>query len=224
MYIKSITAKKTATRLKTLREHSKLSQSQLAKQIKIKTDPEPGAEATFINMEGETGKQTISQLERGKRGLTIEMARVYADIFDVSLDYLYGRTNEWNPEYKTVKEQLDLSDGSISMLKNLKKNNHKLITTLDFFLNPKYSTSFYELITVLYDHSSMHQKISHDRNLSKKNGIEGFKVIQDYESKKALSMTHTDAEYISLFKIAEISKQLATEFKDAREGKNRQKK
>jgi len=66
--------------------------------------------------DNENGKVTVSQLERGKRNITLEVALAYAEIFDVSLDYLCGRDSEPQPKHRNIKEDTLLSDNSIKQL------------------------------------------------------------------------------------------------------------
>lgn len=61
-----------------------------------------------MKLSGENGKQTVSQLERGKRGITTDIAFAYADIFNVSLECVYGCSNSHKPQlsHYTDKELL----------------------------------------------------------------------------------------------------------------------
>ena len=51
---------------------------------------------------------TISQYERGTRSLSIEMLVKYADFFNVSTDYILGRTSTPN---RNIKNQVTISGG-----------------------------------------------------------------------------------------------------------------
>jgi transcriptional regulator with XRE-family HTH domain len=100
-------------RLKELRENEfkagkQLSQPKLALLLSDKVD--------LINLSGENGKAVVSQLERGARGLTIEMACAYADVFNVTLDFLYGRNPNHKPEHKATAELTGLSEKAIKAL------------------------------------------------------------------------------------------------------------
>jgi len=64
-------------RVKLLREASNLTQKQLAKNINI-------------------SDKTISMIETKQRAATIEVMYALADYFNVSIDYLVGRTD--NPD------------------------------------------------------------------------------------------------------------------------------
>lgn len=66
-----------AERVKTLRKNKKIKQSELGDMVGL----------TYT---------AISDIERGRRTTTIEKLDALADFFDVSVDYLMGRTD--NPE------------------------------------------------------------------------------------------------------------------------------
>jgi len=104
----SYVATKAAARLRELRKRDSLSQGGMAEKLR-----EQLPDMTF---EGDTGKQTVSQLERGARGITIDFAFAYAEIFDVSLDFVLGRTDDWQPENKDIKSTTALPDDAIHTL------------------------------------------------------------------------------------------------------------
>ena len=139
--------------LRETREKGKLSQSNLAKELEKKVK---------IIMEGDTGKQTVSQLERGKRPLTLEMAHAYADIFGVSLDYIYCRQKDWKLEYKPIKELLGLSDGSINQIEYMESNNKYI---LDYLLNPQNGSSFIEWLSSLQEYLKMPREGKEERRI-----------------------------------------------------------
>ena len=62
-------------RLLTLRKEKKLSQSQLAEQLSV----------SF---------HQVRKMEKGQRAASIEVLCALADYFDVSLDYLVGRSDD----------------------------------------------------------------------------------------------------------------------------------
>lgn len=62
-------------RIKELRKKSKLTQEQLAKELHLT-------------------KTSICCYEKGYKYPSIETLKLLADIFDVTLDYLVGRTNQ----------------------------------------------------------------------------------------------------------------------------------
>lgn len=64
-------------RIKYLRSDKEITQSDLAKEVGL-------------------SKQAINDIEQGRRGTSIEKLIEIADFFDVSIDYLVGRTD--NPK------------------------------------------------------------------------------------------------------------------------------
>ncbi len=105
---------KLGFRLRTLREKRNLTQVQLAEKLNITS-------------------QSLSQYELNKRTPDIEMINKLADFFDVSIDYLFGRTyskitsshftkeTEW--KYNILNE---VSDENKEGLKKLLNNTKDL--------------------------------------------------------------------------------------------------
>ena len=87
-------------RLKELRKQKKLSQDDLGK---------------VINVSG----RTISYFEAGERTPAPEILSQLADIFDVSIDYLIGRTNlSSNDEEQILPLLKDLPEQAINEVKD----------------------------------------------------------------------------------------------------------
>lgn len=81
---------KFAERLKSLREARNLNQEAFAKIFNVATN-------------------TIGMYERGYREPNLEKLNQFATFFNVSLDYLVGRTDDSAKEYKpTTRELLDM--------------------------------------------------------------------------------------------------------------------
>lgn len=122
---------KVQKRLKELRDIKKWSQNDMAQKLNELIGY--SSEQNVMNLDGETGKQTVSQLERGTRGLTIEIAFAYAEIFNISLDYIYGRSDDWQAANKSIKEVTGLSDKAIEKLTMYKqcKDYINLLDPLD---------------------------------------------------------------------------------------------
>lgn len=114
---------KVSIRLKELRDKNHLSQSELAKKLNFILDKQK--DKTLI-LEGETGKQTVSQLERetSNRKPTIDIAFAYANLFEVSLDYILGMSDDYMPDYEELKKETGLSDDAIQKLKKLNSENN----------------------------------------------------------------------------------------------------
>ncbi len=86
--------KKVGKRLKELRESIGMSQAKLAEAI------------------GST-QSSINRYENGQSGVPIPLLRRYADFFDVSLDYIFARTDkpqgmtyQFNPQHTPEKEEM----------------------------------------------------------------------------------------------------------------------
>lgn len=107
---------KAQQRLKELRELRKWTLSVMGNALNEKIGYESD-NYKGMKLSGENGKQTVSQLERGTRGITIDVAFAYADIFGVSLDYILGRSDDWQPEHKTLKD-LGFTDNAIVALQS----------------------------------------------------------------------------------------------------------
>jgi len=104
---------KIGTRLKELRETRSLSQGKLAKEL----DKRIGMNSPnkIMVLDGTNGGQIVSALERGNR-ITHNVLIAYADVFEVSLDYLYCLTDEWQAGFQEIKDRLGLSNSSIAYL------------------------------------------------------------------------------------------------------------
>lgn len=110
--MKNYDKKIASTRLKELRTGKAWSLFQMGEELNKRVGYKGSGK---MNMDGDTGKQTVSQLERNCRGITIDIAFAYADIFGVSLDYVFGRTDS----NKSVQEQIALDDGAIETLRTI---------------------------------------------------------------------------------------------------------
>lgn len=98
-------------RIARLREQRGMSQPQLAKELNVATS-------------------TIGMWETGKRGLKDESLRVLADFFNVSTDYLLGRTDvkEKSPTLVAAHLDDDLTEEQLDEVKNfidfIKQRDH----------------------------------------------------------------------------------------------------
>lgn len=128
---------------KKLRESRKLTQTELAEQI------------------GYTNR-TISLIEKEERKPTIEQLKIYCDKFNVSLDYLTGRTNTPYPDTQLVSEYTGLSEKSIEKLKRINHFNadgsenpdKSFIDILDRFIQSKYFSELIVYWESLHTHST----------------------------------------------------------------------
>lgn len=85
----------------------KVTQSELADEICKKGHP--------------VKRQTISLYKDGRAMPDIEKFKIIADFFDVSYDFLLGKSNSTKREYYDIAEKTGLSDESISALRLLKE-------------------------------------------------------------------------------------------------------
>lgn len=136
---------------------------------------------------------TVFATENGKQAickiesgdsLSLRNALAYADFFNVSLDYIYRGTESYKPEYDIVKNTLGLSDDAIHKLEEL---NNKSNNNIIYVLNELLDPSRADYF------------------------IELLQAFFDY---RYVGYEPNDVEYLSLFKINEIAKKIAYEFKD----------
>jgi len=106
---------RVAKRIRGLREGRKWSLREMGERLNALI----GDDALgILTLGGQTGRQTVAQLESIKkpRGITIDIALAYSHIFDVSLDFIFCLTDSWRPEDKEVKEATGLSNKAIETL------------------------------------------------------------------------------------------------------------
>lgn len=89
---------------KKLRETKGLTQNQLYNEIHI-------------------SDKSISLIEKEQRVPTIEQINIYCEYFNVSLDYLTGRTKIANPTNQMISDYTGLSDKAIDTLIEFKEEN-----------------------------------------------------------------------------------------------------
>ncbi len=89
--------------LARLREKYKLSQGDLAEKIGV-------------------SQQTVSKYERGLLEPNLETLRILADYFDVTVDYLLGRTADNTPDSLSLKDQKDIAKDLEIIMHNLDQN------------------------------------------------------------------------------------------------------
>ena len=108
-------------RIKSLRQSKSITQSKLAKELSI-------------------AKTTLAAYEQGKSEPSINTILKLADFFNVSIDYLLGRTNIKSPnvEISYMANYLGLSEKSIANLVNLNSKPTiplTFISALDYILS-----------------------------------------------------------------------------------------
>lgn len=214
----SLEDKERGKRLKDLRESFKYSQTELYVKLKEANNKTNGN----ITIDEDSGKNTVSQLERGRK-LSLDYANAYADVFDVTLDYLYGRKEDWRPENADIKKQLGLTDKSINLLEDINKNSKELKDTLNMVLDSSNNPYFLNLLLALYEHLQLKNKIKRDA-LNKQATYFGiaqdmgfgtyvpssvYVRLKNYELNKVSSASPEDIENASLYKINNIVKDMA---------------
>ena len=109
---------KAGRRLRYLREE--VGGWSLAEMAKVLDDKigmnNKNASHHVVVLDNNSGRQVVSRFEKGER-LTIDIAFAYADIFGVSVDYVLGRIDSWQPENIEISKQLGLTDKSIAVLR-----------------------------------------------------------------------------------------------------------
>lgn len=125
--------------LRKIREESDISQVDLAKHLKITS-------------------QALSQYELGKRVPDIEMVNKIADFFDVSVDYLLGRTDVKNPSTpykidgnKTEEDLLQVTEPEFIRYSNSSYNNLKKLINTRKDLSPEQLDAINTLIDEQFD-------------------------------------------------------------------------
>lgn len=92
-----------AQRLKDLRQEKKISQTELASALNI-------------------SNRTISMYEQGNSEPNVEILSKIADYFNVTADYLIGRTSCKNVENQSISDSLGIDERTIDILKSLAGN------------------------------------------------------------------------------------------------------
>lgn len=160
-----------AQRLKQLRTERQVSQSELASALKI-------------------SNRTISMYEQGNSEPNVENLSKIADFFNVTTDYLIGRTEGKTSDLQALYEEIGLSENSISFLKSLAelKNAYPPDVSYVSALNPLPCIDFclsqgnisFELFDSIYSYFLVN--ISEDNKIYiSENGDVSLKVLPDDE-------------------------------------------
>lgn len=162
------------------------------------------------------GQAQLSKILNQKIELGISSLVKIANYFKVSTDYLLGLTKlrSTTKEFKTIYEVTGLLDGSITNLANMNKNDKESIYILNLLLDTKKESSkpFKKLLLVFkkYLLSLLNNTQKHDD--LKYIPIPEQDIRQDYEESQLYDELE-EKEYMYLFKISEISKQIAKKLK-----------
>lgn len=103
---------------------------------------EKGISQTELAKELDCNKQYISLIEKGDRDLSITMLERYADFFNVSTDYLLGRTDikSTDTTVQSICEYTGLSEKALNEIikcnRHISTNNFKSVVTEEYkFIN-----------------------------------------------------------------------------------------
>ena len=176
-------SKKASERLRDLRKSRNLSQSEMGGML--------AAVITERVLDSENGKNTVSQLERNARGITLEYAFAYADLFDVSLDYVLGHTDDWTPDNKNAKEATGLTDASIRKIREIGNNAYGYGRHLHILNSIIENNEFSSLINKLNRYSIFSSTELQEGVYSKKSEsllFETREVTVSYETFAAVSL------------------------------------
>lgn len=87
-------------RLIDLRESSQMSQSELGRRSHL-------------------DNSVISKIEKGTRKVSADELKTFADIFDVSTDYLLGKSNKHHYYDLTEKDEIDIAEQAEQIIKGI---------------------------------------------------------------------------------------------------------
>ena len=103
---------KTKERLEDLRKEKKLSLQQLSELL-----GEQGVAISHTNLKNYEINDELHALYNRTRGMGLENFVALADVFDVSVDYLLGRSPSRKAEYRQMSEELRFDDDALDLLK-----------------------------------------------------------------------------------------------------------
>lgn len=156
----------------------------------------------------EVGKQTLSQIENGSRGLKPNIIRAYATVLNTTIDYLMGRINDWKMEYKDVKEVIGLSDEAINKLENANTQNKSLISSLDKLICNNY---FIDLLGAINEYKVLKKKIILEKAphiLNTVDDMRKYRLLEEYKKSDFIQLKPEDALFLSEYKINSIFNKL----------------
>lgn len=152
----------------------------------------------------EVGKQTLSQIESGTRGVKPNVMRAYATVLNTSIDYLMGRIDDWKIEYKDVKEVIGLSDEAISKIDKTNKQSEYLISSLNELICDKY---FIDLLRAISEYKVIKKKVIFENTthiINKIEDIQKFKLLEEYKKSDFIQLKPEEALFLSEYKINSI--------------------
>ena len=92
--------------LRFLRDSKKLSPAEMAEKLNelIGYGGKYDDKNKGLVLDQKSGRQTISHLENGHRRITPEIALAYAEIFETSLDYVYGLIDDPKQQFLSLRD------------------------------------------------------------------------------------------------------------------------
>ena len=109
---------KTKERLEDLRKEKKLSFQQLSELLE-----KQGVAISHTNLKNYEINDELHSLYHRTWGMSLENFVALADVFDVSVDYLLGRSHSRKAEYHQMSEELCLDDDTLDLLKAVIKED-----------------------------------------------------------------------------------------------------
>lgn len=159
---------------------------------------------------------SLSNYRTGKRFPDGNVLAKMSKKLKVSTDYLLGLSNLKSPEkdIKISSTTTGLLDDQTKYLEYMKNNTPELTYILNLLLNPKKNPYFIKLLKALKDYLLKLNEI--ETTVKEKYNyipIEEQNIRQEYEESDILD-DPKEAEYVCLFKITEIAKQMAKKLKE----------
>lgn len=194
------------SRIKKLRIERKCTQPELFR--KVKNYLTSIGDNSYCGYDDEIGKQTLSQIETGARGVKPNILRAYATVLNTSIDYLMGLSDDWKHEYKEVKDVLGLSDESVSKIEILNTSNKGLSLSLDELINNDY---FNDLIYAITEYKELKNKIVLENSthiINKIEDIQKFRLFDEYKKSDFIQLKPEEALFLSEYKINSIFNKL----------------
>lgn len=164
----------------------------------------------------EIAYSSLGKYERGDQQPSFETLIKLADYFNVTTDYLIGRSEGKTPELQTLYEEIRLSEASIDLLKSMAEfisqykggpfEKMSPLNCIDFLLSQKEQS--YRLFDCIYAYFLAHIEEGQQIFISKDGTL---RLIPDFEAGNCIYQS-IPSEYLESSILQEISEQLK-EFK-----------
>jgi len=179
----------TKERLEDLRKERNLSFKQLAELLK-----EHDIHISHTNLKNYEINDILHPLYHRTKTMSLEYFVALADVYDVSVDYLLGRSNSRKAEYHNISEELCLDDKVIETLKSviaedgqaiINENAHPFLESRIHLLNEIFlDERFVEVLGLLCDATSaLHRyevfEVAKTRVREKRENFDNFGNVDD---------------------------------------------